>query len=253
MNRGCLSDLALEALILKERPESDAHAAACRECQARLARMEAEGVTFRRQVYPQTIDAVLAPRVSPWRQWLVPLALAVPAAAAVLMMGRPHAADAPPEMGFQSKGSARAVAQHAPLRLGFHVFAGGPAGVHELADGARVAGETKLRFSVEAPEHCWLSVVSVDASGTVSQLYPTEAAGIEVPRPSLPGGTVLDGGAGPERIFALCSPRPTPVASLTEGARSSLSKNAETIRALQKLPGLPGDVLQDTVLVERSP
>jgi hypothetical protein len=53
---------------------------------------------------------------------------------------------------------------------------------------------------------CFLWIASVDAKGQIAQVYPPQGVAVKnIPAGPVPGGAVLDGQPGLERLFALCS------------------------------------------------
>ncbi len=239
----CPSDLELEAYLLDaEHSRAAAHVETCARCQARLAEMRRVGDEFRRVVYPATVDAVVersrGGRRS--RRWLVALApvAAAAAAAAFLLLG-------PSGDYVGVKGGELALA----------VFVAGPDGARGVADGATIPANAALRFQVRPAHSCRLWLVSVDASGQVSRLYPPagdEAAAVAAPGGPLPGGAILDGRPGPERIFAVCTERALPFAAVERSAQAG-GRGASAVRASNGLSGLPRGALQATLLLEKRP
>jgi hypothetical protein len=98
-------------------------------------------------------------------------------------------------------------------------------------------------------------VVSVDAAGQVSRLFPQEGeGGFELQKISvLPGGAVLDGQAGPERFLALCTPVAVPYARVEAAARTAMAGGASTVRSVRSVPGMPAGTTQDSILLEKRP
>jgi hypothetical protein len=219
------SDLGLEQ-HLQDPTRHAEHVAGCERCKERLARMEEEGRHFHQFVYPATLEGLeQAPRRS-WRLLLAPAGL-LAAAALVLVARRPDA----DYVG--TKGGA----------LKLTVYAGGASGARPLADGEPVPASAALRFKVQTSAPCVLTLLSVDDSGQVSRIYgPAPASG----EATLPGGAVLDGRAGRERFFAICSPEDLPAASLHESVRAAGVRGS----ALQGLP--PGST-QASLLLEKKP
>jgi len=244
----CPSELALEAHLLDpERSPLAAHLGACARCRTRLDRMEREGEDFRRFVLPRTLDAVTEaaarPRRAPWSRWLsvgLPAGGLAAAAAAMLLV-----APRPPSDYLGAKGGA----------LSLQVFAGGgDAPARALADGEAVPAAAALRFQVRAARPCRLWVVSVDARGEVSRLYPPQGEAAEVRGAApLPGGAVLDGVPGPERIHAVCSDPALPYEAVAAAARAAAAGGAEGVRRGAGLRGLPEAAGTATVLVEKVP
>jgi hypothetical protein len=247
MTARCPSDLALELLLAEpERSPSRDHAEGCADCQARLAEMRRQGEAFLQYVYPATVAAVEQaaahrPAWSPAR-WLAPIP-ALAAAAAILVLARPGA---PPEDYLGMKGGDG---------LGLAVYVQGAAGPHLAHDGEAVAAAAALRFKVRPGRPCNLWLLSIDGAGQVSRLFPADGdGGAEVSRTvELPGGAMLDGQAGPERILALCAPQAVAWSWVEGVVRQAATGGAETVRALRSVPGLPAGTAQDSLLLEKAP
>ena len=237
----CPSDLELERHLLADDATALApHLAGCAGCAARLAEMRREGEEFRREVFPATVDAVVA-RTRPRRlvpRWALAAApLAAAAAAVLFLLGRP-----PPDY-VGAKGGEFSLA----------VFVHASDGARAAADGAVVPASAAVRFQVRPARPCRLWVVSVDAAGQVSRLFPAsgDAPGRIAEPGALPGGAVLDGRAGPERIFAVCSPAPLALADVERAAREAAGGGEARVRAGARLAGLPADAAQATLLLEK--
>lgn len=247
MTPRCPSDLALEKLLLD--PASSAlepHLSGCARCQARLAEMKRQGEDFLRYVFPATVGAVeeAAARRRSWSllSWIAPLPALAAAAAIVLMVGP----GTPPSDWIATKGG---------NSMGLAVFLQGGGGIHPARDGEAVPATSSVRFKVRPARPCRLWVLSVDAAGQVSRIFPTEGeGGVEVVRTTeLPGGAVLDGQPGPERFLALCAPGPLPYARVEGAVRAAVSAGPEAVRSLRTIPGLPAGTVQDSVLLEKKP
>lgn len=235
MTARCPSLLALEAHLLDPAASPvAAHLAGCEACRARVAEMERQGDEFRRFVYPATLDAVVAPR-RPW--WRLPLLLAPALAAAGLIVA---VLPGPPADYVGTKG--------APL--GLQLFAEGAASA--LDDGAPVRPDANVRFRLQTARPCLLWLFSVDEAGQVSRLLPREGeAGLELRGAQvLPGGARLDGRPGVERFYAVCAAQPLPFEQVARAAGAA-SGGAQAVRAAARLEGLPGDVTQASLLVEK--
>jgi len=242
VTRGCPSDLRLEAHLLDAHASGLApHLEGCAGCQARLRRMEAEGEHFRRFVFPATVDAVVdAARPARRTNWF---AAFVPAAAAAAAGFLVFLSPAPPSDYVGRKGDA----------LGLTVFVGGPAGARAVEDGARIPAASALRFQVRSAAPCRLWIISVDAGGQVSRLYPPwgdEGAEVRSASP-LPGGAVLDGRPGPERVFAVCTAQPLRLQDLELAGRAVASGGGDGVRRARQLDGLPPGALQASLLLEK--
>lgn len=245
MTARCPSDLALERHLLDPAASPHlAHVEACPPCRARVARMQAEGEDFRRFVFPATVDQVEAAAARPRRRWfplvLAPAGALVAIAAALLLVVRAPPGPPPGYVGTMG----------GPITLA--AFTGGAEGVHALADGEVVPAAAALRFKVRAKD-CSLWVLSVDGAGAVTRLFPAEG-GPAVPPPGgeLPGGAVLDGIAGPERLYAVCGDEPLPWADVERAARAAAGGGAERVRAGGRLD-LPEHASQATLLLEKRP
>jgi hypothetical protein len=248
MTARCPSDLALEQLLLSpDTSTHHAHVERCPSCQARLAEMRKQGEDFMRYVFPATVGAVeeAAARGGPRRRWMAWLvaAPAVAAAVAVFLLVRPAA---PPDDYVGVKGAGG---------LGLSVFLRSGSGAQLAVDGQKVPAAAALRFKVRPSAPCRLWIVSIDATGHVSRLFPADGdGGMELDRTTeLPGGVVLDGQPGPERILAVCVPGPVPYAKVEGAVRSATAASAEAVRSLRQVPGLPSGTATDTVLLEKTP
>lgn len=246
----CPSELALERHLLD--PAASpllAHVEACAPCRERVARMQSEGEDFRRFVFPATVGHI-EDAARPRRRWfslvLAPAGVVMALAATFVLFVR--APSGPPADYEGVKGG--------PITLS--VFTNGDQGVHALADGSNVPPAAALRFRVglqAGAQDCpalWL--LSVDAAGQVTRLHP--AAGEPGPAPAsgeLPGGAVLDGQVGPERLFAVCATRPVPWTAIESAARDAAGGGAARVRSGATLAGLPPGTAQATLLLEKRP
>jgi hypothetical protein len=248
MTARCPSDLKLEAFLLDPGASPvKPHVETCARCAARLAEMRRQGDEFMQYVFPATLEAVEAAAAGTRRRrlagWFAPIP-ALAAAAAILIVARP---DAPPDDYLAVKGS---------NTIGLAVFlqkGGGEA--RSARDGEVVPAAAAVRFKVRPSRPCRLWVVSVDAAGQVSRLFPRDGeGGFELERISvLPGGAVLDGQPGPERFLALCTPVAVPYARVEAAARTAMAGGPERIRSVRTVPGLPAGTTQDSLLLEKKP
>jgi hypothetical protein len=245
----CPSDLALEHhLLAPERSPVADHLAACPACATRLESMRRQGDEFLQYVFPATVEAVQdAAEAGParrlaWPRWLAVVPALGAATALVVFLARP-AAPPPDYLGMKGSGE-----------LGLSVFVQEGTGPRLARDGAAVAGGAALRFRVRAGRPCHLWLLSVDARGQVSRLHPTRGDGGAAVEQTvdLPGGAVLDGQAGPERILAVCAPAPVAWASTEAAARAAFGAGgADTVRRASRLTGLPAGTVQDSLLLEK--
>ncbi|MBI5507891.1 MAG: DUF4384 domain-containing protein [Deltaproteobacteria bacterium] len=238
----CPSDLALERHLAD--PTHSAvreHVEACDHCEARLAEMERLGTEFQRFVFPATVDKVVAVTerrpffALPWIGVLAPMA----AAAAVVLVLLP---EKPPADYVGLKGSG----------LSLTPFVATPSGPKALADHDRVPRGAGLRFKVHADQACYLTLLSLDDAGQVSELYPTspEPALIAAGETTLQGGIRLDDQAGSEQFFAVCTEAPVPMSELRALLTSTLGSAA---RPLAAIDGLPDGTRQTSLTLEKAP
>lgn len=217
--------------------------------------MQREGEEFRSFVYPATIDevqrAARGPRRPAWwpisskargRRWHLGLAAAAAAAASLIVLFVP----AGREEGYVGiKGSP----------LGFAAYVGTSAGARGVRDGARVPAAGTLRFRVRASSACHLWIVSVDATGQVSPLYPADGrnAAVASGPTEVSGGAILDGKPGPERLYATCTSAPLSYVELRRAVGRAVARGDEGVRRAGALQSLPSDAAQATLLLEKTP
>jgi hypothetical protein len=242
----CPSELKLETYLLAPGRSSIArHVTDCDACQGRLAEMKRLADEFQREVYPGTVGAIersgltvtaaARQRSLPrWKVWGPPLAAVAALLLAFLWRER------------QGGGA-----------LHLAVFVEAPSGVAPVRDGAAVAADASLRFQVQPRSPCNLWVLSVNGAGDIVRLYPPKgdrAAELEVHPPrrhDLPTVALLDGRAGPQRIFAVCTPAPVPWNTVKTAAAGTLQKGDAAVRSFRSIDGLPAGATQTTVLVEK--
>jgi hypothetical protein len=240
----CPTELELEAYLLDpSRSSLPSHLAGCASCSEQVAEMRRVGDEFLREVFPRTVDAVVARSRRRWLpRWFLaaaPLSAAAAVAAALLVVAGPPPGYVGPKGG----------------DLGLAVFVNGVGGARPAHDGEPLPARAEIRFRVTPARACRLWVLSVDGAGQVSRLYPASgdaAADVEAST-ALPGGAVLDGRAGPERIFAVCSLASLPYSEVERAARTAGAGGEGAVRSARALPGLPRDAAQATVLLEKRP
>lgn len=238
----CPSDLELEVLA-RGPGRGTGHLADCPRCAARLAELDRLGEEFARVVFPATVEAVVARAARPRRPWLVLVLTPLAAAAAAVSVILLHPAGSPGRE------------EPTLTMVAYTPVAGGG---RTLADGEAVPPGAGLRFEVRPGRSCKLWIVSADAEGEVSRVYPpagSDGVSVEAGGPvAVPGSAVLGGRPGPERFFALCGCGDDPISSAdVERAARSVGAGADRVRSARQLPGLPDDTLQATLLVERRP
>jgi hypothetical protein len=227
-SHGCPSDLALEALWLRETAAVEAHGAhvaGCAACAHRIDWIRETDARFHAQVYPATVRAVTAAARPPARRrarllWLS----ALPAAAALAMVVWTSPVPPPGYVGVKGD----------PVAL--EVFTEEAGTVRRLVDGDRIPAAAGLRFVARAPGRSVL-LFTVDAAGKVSRLAPPPGAPAPAATGLLPGGARLDGVPGPERIFAVFLDGGTTPEDVERTARERFAGgDAARVRALGRLP-----------------
>ena len=248
------SDLALEDyLMARERSKVAPHVGGCDTCRGRIAQMEREGQDFLQYVFPATVakveEAASRGARPAWMRWvyLVPLPVAGLAAVLFVALSPGQKMTGPGEDYIGVKGAAGT--------LGLTVFLGAVEGARPLKGGEVVPLNSALRFSVSAAKECNLWVLSVDGTGEVSRLYPVSGDRAAALKRGgvLPGGAVLDGKPGPERIFAVCSAKELPYTTVERAAQGAVTPGEMAVRSVGVIPGLPDGTAQATVLLEKSP
>jgi hypothetical protein len=238
----CPQDLDLERALAAEAAFAPAlaHASGCDACTARLDWMREAGDLFARRVLPATREQVLQKlQRPPWWRRAWPLAVPVAVAATVAVVLLPTLRPPPGYVGTKGAGAP------APLQLQVFVDRAGKA--RELRTGDRVHPGDGLRFVVDAPDR-EVVLVSVDAQGHVSRLVRGGIA--RVPQTGIvPGGSVLDGVLGPERIFAVELQPGMDVPRVEAAVREAVSAGGE--QAVREAGALPLPAAQGTLLLEK--
>jgi hypothetical protein len=93
-----------------------------------------------------------------------------------------------------------------------------------------------------------LWIFSLDEHSQVSRLFPPEGAPpLVTAEMTLPGGATLDGVAGAERVFAVCSPQPLDF----EAIAAQAARSGATVRVTTTV--LLDDTIQGSLLLEKAP
>jgi len=247
MNARHPSELALERHLLDPAVSPIAsHLGSCEACGARIEEMRRQGEEFARYVFPATVEKVeeaadRRPRLR-WLRVLAPVS-ALAAAAVVFLLVQPLRT---PEDYLGVKGD------HG---LGLTVFLTGTAGARPVRDGEAVPADAAVRFRVQPTSPCHLWLVSVDERGKVSRLFPVEGDGgaLVATRFEVPGGAILDGRPGPERVFAICTPGAVYYAAVERAVQAAAARGESAVRSIRGVGGLPAETAQASVLLEKKP
>lgn len=242
------SELALERHLLEPASPIGAHLETCARCAERLTEMRRQGEDFLQFVFPATVERIEEAAekrtgLFRWIPYLAP-ATALAAAAAVFLMVQPAGQSTDTDWdGIKGERG-----------LGLAVFLNGAGGARVAREGEPVAAKAQMRFRIlVARDPCYLWVVSVDGAGQVSRLFPLEgdSGALVATRFEIPGGAVLDGRPGPERVFAICSPTPVRYAAIERLVQSSVAAGESAVRSIRGVPSLPDGSGVASVLLEK--
>lgn len=239
----CPSDLALERHLLEPGTSPlRSHLAGCASCQARLEEMNRQAEAFHRYVYPATVEAVEEAAAAHRRRrlrWLILGPALAAAVATVLFLVRPAA---PPSDGDGATGG-----------LAITVLVDEGSGARPVRSGEAVAAASSLRFRVEAASACRLWILSLDATGEFTRLYPGEGTGGAAVSGAaeIPESAVLDGQAGPARIVAICTPGPAKWRALAAQLKGGAAAGEAFVRARPNSAALPAGARLASVLLEK--
>lgn len=259
----CPSDLALDRLHAGELPSAEsqrltAHVQTCASCPARLAMRQA-GFGAVPEVDPRPLLSTIRRRlheseaVPAGRRWLrqlgmffAPMAAATAALAVLLVIrkGPPeHPGGSPPTAGAPGTDVVRAKGG-----LGLHVYRhrGGPgndpssgpnnspnsgpaapdSSGQATLSGERFAPGDRLRFVVDLPTSGQVSIVGIEASGSLYVAWPSPGSPEPTLRPAgkgqeLPGAVALDSSQGRETLYLVhCPPAGPPPQCTAQGAEA---------------------------------
>ncbi|MCP3063695.1 DUF4384 domain-containing protein [Myxococcus sp. K38C18041901] len=207
----CPSDLALEEHLLRANPATAQHIAGCEHCQS-WERAAAEASRAFAHQHPHWMAKT---RPSPLRRWAPLIATAALAAVALFLLHSPS-----PELPrYATKGDE------------LTVYVGGQGTPRAAIQGERVRPGESLRFQVAPGAAAFVWIASVDSTGAVSRLVPSEGTtplavdGTQL----LPGSAVLDATEGPERIWAVISPEPLNWSVVEQALRGSPVRDASEV------------------------
>jgi hypothetical protein len=239
----CPSELKLERHLLEPAAEIVAHLGECQRCRSRHGQMLEDGERFARFIFPATVEPLVQRRARGRGSWLRALGwLALPAGALTTGLVA-WLTLVPPSSYVGSKGPA----------VSLTVYAQAQGTATAVQDGQSVPAGAALRFRVQANRACHLWLVSVDQTGLISQLFPAQGELSSEKRigGALPGGALLDGRPGPERLFAVCSEKPISLTELQHALKESVPMGANGVRDSHILSDLPG-AGQASILLEKA-
>ncbi|MBK8011134.1 MAG: DUF4384 domain-containing protein [Deltaproteobacteria bacterium] len=132
-----------------------------------------------------------------------------------------------------------------------------PQGPEAAPDGVRLREGDRVQFRYKAAGHGYLFVVSIDARGVISPLYPdhpgTSLAIDATRRKILEGSVILDGAIGPERFLAFFSDQPLSFAVLEARLESILRQGRKAIDAEAPLFSPDENVDVASILIIKEP
>ena len=219
----CLSDLALERLLVEELgpgAERDAiarHLAACARCQARRDALAAAPAQEPDPTFWQRQSARPPPRRAALGAGLAGMA----ALAALVLVLRPRPAPRP-----DASDDARVKGGGAALELVARDRDGRTVPVFE---GTSLRPGEAVRFIVTSPKPAHLAIVGLDAGGQVSLYWPPPAGASDEWPPGaheVPGSIVLDATPGEERFVAVVCDAPIDHAALERAGHAALTAAA---------------------------
>ncbi|NMB74680.1 MAG: DUF4384 domain-containing protein [Myxococcales bacterium] len=249
---GCPSDFALDAFELEGRPVVHPlrqHLAACPRCQERMEERDQARQVFRREVYPLTVEAVVAAgagapapgaRRTPWLlRWALGGAAALALVLVGLWIGWPH-----PDPNADGGHTGLDGIKGPPA---IQVFVKRGERVFEIREGEPLRPKDRIRFVVSLPRPGYLRVLSLNGDDATSYYPPPGATPVRLPagRQELPGATELDERAGPERLWIVFSDEPLAFEEALarmrrrlagEGPASSTGAESETYLRLMEFP-----------------
>jgi hypothetical protein len=231
-----LSSPALDALLADRlsaaaRVEAEAHLRACSRCHADAAQARAAQRHFADVILPRTLARMRSRRVPrapsrPRWRWRVLGWSWLGAAAAILRIVGLRPSE--PDLMTKGNPSLRLV-----TRRDRQIFL--------VQNGSHLRAGDEIRFVIAAAPQPFLLIGSIDGDGQASIYFPFEgqmsaAIDARAGRVELPGSIVLDGGRGPERVFALLSDAPLASAEVRRALQALAAGGPAAIRATTRLP-----------------
>ncbi|HEX4457717.1 MAG TPA: hypothetical protein VIA18_07085 [Polyangia bacterium] len=204
----CLSDLALDRLVMRE-PDRGGRAAAhlktCAACSARLAELESQSRPFMNDV------AARQPIRRARRNWAWGgLGVTFAAAAAFTLWL------VPVRSPVRTKGG-----------LHFEIIAKHGNSVDTILPGSELAPGDAIRFRLTPPRAGYLGIIGLDAAGNVTPYAPTAGATMRMQGGAaqlLDGSIILDDTAGAERVVALFCARSLDMAAVVDAGKRALAQ-----------------------------
>lgn len=215
-----LSEFLLDALdsgvaTPSEKASAEAHLATCQECTGRLQKIQAGFAAFpgvdERALLAKIrtrADARQTSGVGAWlKRYFAPLALVTAVAVAVVFVPR----DEDPTL--RMKGAAA-----------LHVYVDREGTAVELTSGQAVQPGQALRFTIDLEQTAWVTIVGVEASGTLYRVFPRDSAAAQLAagrQQALPGAVALDEAPGSETLHLVTCPAPPLTECTSRGAAAA--------------------------------
>lgn len=250
----CLSAYALDrANLFPVAGAAAKHLEQCAACRDRQQALRAAALQFESQMFPRTAAAVIErvledqshfpPSVheAGGRRYRRILGSCIAAAAAAVFMLSVFPLKPKPPQPVVSHGE-KATTPYLGDKgaAGLEVYCKRGNLVFRVHEGMTLFAEDRIRFvpvlSKDDPRY--LMVVSVDNTGTVSRYFPQdseEAGRVDTGKTPLPGSTILDDTAGPERLWLLSSKVPFHF----EAVRSAISEQWQQLHGPERMGNLP--------------
>lgn len=250
----------LERLLAEDLPAPDAafargHLSGCHVCHAIVQELEADMAAFRIEVpfsafaarnaaRTGSVDIEAPSRGSVFSRWRYATAGTLALGMAAMLLLLPNLLP-PAENNNDThiKGIQLADAG-ASARIGYLVVTAAEPMHRALAGEERQPGD-EIVVTLDAPDESgFVAVVGIDGSGKVHTYYPTSGDTLAAMPPDghLPRSLVLDQSSGAERLFAVFSARPEPLAQILRAAEQL----AGTDLRYQHRLALPAHFAQDS-------